>query len=156
VFGELSFLDGGARSASVVVVEDLEALAVDRDDLDHLFRIHPEAGTCQAAFGKAPNACDSSAWPIPRRLQSRRTPRTATQPRSSAVECRRQMATPHASSVAALVWSLHAGCTAEQIRASLNKSALDLGAAGRDNVFGFGLVQAKAAHDRITALGCGA
>jgi len=44
VFGELSFLDGGARSASVLVVEDLEALAVDRDDLDHLFRIHPEAG----------------------------------------------------------------------------------------------------------------
>jgi CRP/FNR family transcriptional regulator, cyclic AMP receptor protein len=44
VFGELSFLDGGGRSASVLVVEDLEALAVDRDDLDHLFRIHPEAG----------------------------------------------------------------------------------------------------------------
>jgi len=44
VFGELSFFDGGSRSASVVVVEDLEALAVDRDDLDHLFRIHPEAG----------------------------------------------------------------------------------------------------------------
>jgi CRP/FNR family cyclic AMP-dependent transcriptional regulator len=44
VFGELSFLDGGARSASVVVTEDLEALAVDRDDLNHLFRTHPEAG----------------------------------------------------------------------------------------------------------------
>ena len=44
VFGELSFLDGGGRSASVVVVEDLEALAVDRGDLEHLFRIHPEAG----------------------------------------------------------------------------------------------------------------
>jgi CRP/FNR family transcriptional regulator, cyclic AMP receptor protein len=44
VFGELSFLDGGARSASVVVTEDLEALAVDRDDLSHLFRTHPEAG----------------------------------------------------------------------------------------------------------------
>ena len=44
VFGELSFLDGGGRSASVLVVEHLEALAVDRDDLDHLFRIHPEAG----------------------------------------------------------------------------------------------------------------
>jgi CRP/FNR family transcriptional regulator, cyclic AMP receptor protein len=44
VFGELSFLDGGARSASVVVVENLEALAVDRDDLNHLFRTHPEAG----------------------------------------------------------------------------------------------------------------
>jgi CRP/FNR family transcriptional regulator, cyclic AMP receptor protein len=44
VFGELSFLDGGARSASVVVTEELEALAVDRDDLSHLFRTHPEAG----------------------------------------------------------------------------------------------------------------
>jgi CRP/FNR family cyclic AMP-dependent transcriptional regulator len=44
VFGELSFLDGGARSASVVVVEDLEALAVDRDDLNQLLRIHPDAG----------------------------------------------------------------------------------------------------------------
>jgi uncharacterized membrane protein len=44
VFGELSFLDGGARSASVMVIEDLEALAVDRDDLDQLFRIRPEAG----------------------------------------------------------------------------------------------------------------
>ena len=44
VFGEVSFLDAGSRTASVVVIEDLEALAVDRDDLDHLFRIHPEAG----------------------------------------------------------------------------------------------------------------
>ncbi len=53
VFGELSFLDGGARSASVVVTEDLEALAVDRDDLSHLFRTHPEAGLdIIAAMGK--------------------------------------------------------------------------------------------------------
>jgi uncharacterized membrane protein len=44
VFGEISFIDGGARSASVLVIEDLEALAVDRDDLEHLFRLHPEAG----------------------------------------------------------------------------------------------------------------
>lgn len=65
------------------------------------------------------------------------------------------MATPHVSAVAAVVWSLHTGCTAGQIRASLDKSAADLGAAGRDNEFGFGLVQAKAAHDRIGALGCG-
>src|SRR4051794_1512002 len=53
VFGEVSFLDGGARTASVLVVEDLEALAVDRDDLSHLFRIHPEAGLdIIAAMGK--------------------------------------------------------------------------------------------------------
>ncbi len=73
------------------------------------------------------------------------------------------MATPHVSAVAALVWSYFttatptAGrtCTAAQLRNSLNNSALDLGAAGRDNNFGFGLVQARAAYNRIVALGCG-
>jgi subtilisin family serine protease len=65
------------------------------------------------------------------------------------------MATPHVSAVAALVWSLHPGCTAAQLRTSLNKSAMDLGAAGRDDYYGNGLVQAKAAHDRIASLGCG-
>jgi hypothetical protein len=42
-----------------------------------------------------------------------------------------------------------------QLRNSLNKSAKNLGAAGRDNQTGFGLVQAKAADDRIKSLGCG-
>ena len=65
------------------------------------------------------------------------------------------MATPHVSAVAALVWSYFPTCTAAQMRASLTKSALDLGTAGRDNKYGFGLVQAKAARDRIASLGCG-
>lgn len=65
------------------------------------------------------------------------------------------MATPHASAVAALVWSQHPNCTAAQLRASLNNSAEDLGVAGRDDEFGYGLIQAKAASDRIAAMGCG-
>ncbi|MFC4932088.1 S8 family serine peptidase [Massilia sp. GCM10023247] len=65
------------------------------------------------------------------------------------------MATPHVSAVAALVWSYFPTCTGSQIRTSLTKSALDLGTAGRDTKYGFGLVQAKAAYDRIKALGCG-
>jgi subtilisin family serine protease len=65
------------------------------------------------------------------------------------------MATPHVSAVAALVWSYHPECTAAQIRSSLNKSALDIGASGRDDKTGSGLVQAKAALDRIGAQGCG-
>jgi len=65
------------------------------------------------------------------------------------------MATPHVSAVAALVWSYFPTCTGEQIRQSLNKSALDLGVAGRDAKFGYGLVQAKAAYDRIGSVGCG-
>ncbi len=65
------------------------------------------------------------------------------------------MATPHVSAVAALVWSYYPTCTGTQIRNSLTKSAQDLGTAGRDTKFGFGLVQAKAAKDRIASLGCG-
>ena len=65
------------------------------------------------------------------------------------------MATPHVSAVAALVWSYFPTCTAVQMRASLGKSALDLGTAGRDTKYGYGLVQAKAAYDRIKSLGCG-
>jgi len=41
--GELSLLDKGTRTASVVVTEDLEALRVDRNDLQILFRHHPDA-----------------------------------------------------------------------------------------------------------------
>ena len=65
------------------------------------------------------------------------------------------MATPHVSAVAALVWSYFPTCTGAQIRSSLTKSALDLGTAGRDTKFGFGLVQAVAAKNRIASLGCG-
>jgi subtilisin family serine protease len=65
------------------------------------------------------------------------------------------MATPHVSAVAALVWSYFPTCSAAQIRTSLDNSALDLGPVGRDAKYGFGLVQAKAAYERITLWGCG-
>ena len=63
------------------------------------------------------------------------------------------MATPHVSAVAALVWSYRPTCSAEQVRNILNATAMNLGPAGRDTKFGFGLVQARAAADRI-AIGC--
>jgi CRP/FNR family cyclic AMP-dependent transcriptional regulator len=43
VVGELSLLDGGPRTASVVVTETLEALRLDRGDLDQFLRSHPAA-----------------------------------------------------------------------------------------------------------------
>lgn len=42
-FGEISLLDGGARTASAMVVEDIEAIVIDRGDLDEYFRIKPHA-----------------------------------------------------------------------------------------------------------------
>ncbi|WP_066960923.1 S8 family serine peptidase [Microbulbifer sp. Q7] len=65
------------------------------------------------------------------------------------------MATPHVAGVSALVWSHFPSCSASQIRSALTSTAEDLGAAGRDNAYGYGLVQAKAAVDYLTANGCG-
>jgi uncharacterized membrane protein len=42
-FGELGLLDGGPRSATALVTQDLEALVVDRNDLEILFRLRPAA-----------------------------------------------------------------------------------------------------------------
>jgi uncharacterized membrane protein len=42
-FGEISLLDGGARTASAVVTKDLEAVVVNRHALEELLRVHPRA-----------------------------------------------------------------------------------------------------------------
>ncbi|MDX2053474.1 MAG: DUF1003 domain-containing protein [Polyangiaceae bacterium] len=42
-FGEVSLLDGGPRTASAVATTEVQALEVDRDDLDELFRLKPGA-----------------------------------------------------------------------------------------------------------------
>jgi serine protease len=55
------------------------------------------------------------------------------------------MATPHVSGVAALVWSYNNGWSNAQIRNAMNATAKDKGAAGRDNSYGHGIVQACAA-----------
>jgi serine protease len=59
------------------------------------------------------------------------------------------MATPHVSGVAALVWAHKPTWTNAQVREALERTAQDLGAAGRDNYYGHGLVQAKAALDYL-------
>ena len=65
------------------------------------------------------------------------------------------MATPHVSAVAALIWSAVPTATNADIRSAMTSTALDLGAAGRDNAYGYGLVQAKAALDALTGGGGG-
>ena len=59
------------------------------------------------------------------------------------------MATPHVAGVAALVWSANPSWTNAQVRQALAVTAEDLGAGGRDNAYGWGLIQAKAALDEL-------
>lgn len=63
------------------------------------------------------------------------------------------MATPHVSAVAALIWSAAPTKSNADVRKALQVTAEDLGAAGRDTSFGFGLVRAKAALDYLAPSG---
>ena len=65
------------------------------------------------------------------------------------------MATPHVSGVAALIWNRLPAHSNTQVRQALTASALDLGAAGRDNSYGYGLLQAKAAYDLLATMPAG-
>jgi serine protease len=65
------------------------------------------------------------------------------------------MAAPHVSGVASLIWSADLSLTNVQIREAMNTTALDLGAAGRDNAYGYGLVQAYAAWQYLGGGGGG-
>ncbi|MEA2343947.1 MAG: hypothetical protein QOF63_2116 [Thermoanaerobaculia bacterium] len=55
------------------------------------------------------------------------------------------MACPHAVGVAALAWSAAPAASAAAVKTALFNSATDLGAAGRDTTFGFGLLDAYGA-----------
>ena len=62
------------------------------------------------------------------------------------------MATPHVSAVAALIWSWDPSLTNVKIREAMAATALDLGETGRDDYYGYGLVQA---FDAWVSLGGG-
>jgi subtilisin family serine protease len=52
------------------------------------------------------------------------------------------MASPHAAGTAALVWAASPNSTATNVITALEQTAKDLGDAGKDNVYGYGLVNA--------------
>lgn len=56
------------------------------------------------------------------------------------------MAAPHVAGAAAKIWAARPGCTNEQIREALFNTVLDLGDEGRDDKYGYGLVQTVDAY----------
>ena len=63
------------------------------------------------------------------------------------------MATPHVSGVAALLWSAKPTATNVEIRNAITSTALDLGAAGRDNYYGYGAIRALNAVEALLGTG---
>ena len=61
-------------------------------------------------------------------------------------------ANPNLAGIASLVWSVNSTLTGGQLRQILTDTAMDLGTMGRDNTFGYGLVNADAAVRRAEAL----
>ncbi|MEA2237075.1 MAG: hypothetical protein QOC81_1799 [Thermoanaerobaculia bacterium] len=59
------------------------------------------------------------------------------------------MATPHAVGAAALVWAVSPNSTATNVANAIEQTAKDLGAAGKDATFGYGLVDATAAAKQL-------
>ncbi|MGB9343690.1 S8 family serine peptidase [Trichococcus sp.] len=55
------------------------------------------------------------------------------------------MASPHVAGVAALLMASDPSYTAETVRNKMNQTALDLGTSGKDNLYGYGLVDASSA-----------
>ncbi len=55
------------------------------------------------------------------------------------------MATPHVAGVAGLVWSAGPALTASQVCGALLRTAVDLGTPGRDDIYGYGRLNAEAA-----------
>jgi subtilisin family serine protease len=65
------------------------------------------------------------------------------------------MASPHVAGAAAIIWSADPTKSNTAVRNAMNSTALDLGAAGRDNNFGYGLVQTLAATEALLGGGGG-
>lgn len=64
------------------------------------------------------------------------------------------MATPYVSGIAAKIWRHQDTRTNKQVRWALASSALELGTAGRDTSYGWGLVQAQGALTRLQGPVC--
>jgi len=62
------------------------------------------------------------------------------------------MAAPQVAGVAALLLARNWGLNASEVRAAIDASAVDMGAAGRDVQYGYGLVNAKRALELAAAL----
>lgn len=64
------------------------------------------------------------------------------------------MAVPHVSGALARIWADFPNCKSDTVRKAIEETAKDLGPAGKDTMFGAGLLQAEAAYDWLSRQPC--
>jgi hypothetical protein len=64
------------------------------------------------------------------------------------------MAVPHVTGAVARIWADFPNCNSETVRSAIESTAKDLGPAGKDNMFGAGLLQTEAAYDWLARQPC--
>lgn len=121
--------------------------------------LNNEPGSFAGTLGDQPSTIPvvglpQEAGPILAALPAGQPITLTVTPSSYGLKSGTSMATPHVVGVAALVWSYHPECPAQAVRLALDQSALDLGAPGRDHMYGFGLVRAQAARALLDRMHC--
>lgn len=64
------------------------------------------------------------------------------------------MAAPHVTGAIAAIWRDCGSCKNSQVLSCLQTTALDLGAPGKDDYYGYGLIQTSNAYDCLKAVCC--
>lgn len=64
------------------------------------------------------------------------------------------MAVPHVTGALARIWADFPNCRSDTVRASIEQTAQDLGPAGKDTMYGAGLLQAEAAYNWLSRQPC--
>jgi subtilisin family serine protease len=105
------------------------------------------AGAVAAESGRGPSACGGSLYPAV--VAPGVDILTAERFSLYAVVSGTSIATPHVAGAMALLRGAFPWATVDQLESALEQSAVDLGAAGPDNASGWGLVDARAAHDLL-------
>jgi len=80
--------------------------------------------------------------------------KSASGPNSYSFLSGTSMATPHVSGVALLLWNRFPWCNNREIRTALEQGATDKGPPGKDNFYGYGIVNYWASFDYLSTYGC--
>jgi subtilisin family serine protease len=106
---------------------------------------------------RGPSACDGLLYPglVAPGVNVRTSDLTGggTFPDSYAYVTGTSFAAPHVSGAIALLLSAFPQASVADLETALEQGALDLGPAGADNAYGYGLVDLVAAHDLLAAAG---